>query len=89
MEDLDEDVVRERLGLSLSEFLAQSNTLTSKTEVRIIEQLALVEAKAKEDLALVEAKAKEDLALAEEKKKEVLEYMALNERGGELFKRGF
>jgi len=46
------------MGLSLGEFLAQANALTSKTEVRIKEQLALVEAKAKEDLALVEARAR-------------------------------
>jgi len=76
-EDLDEDAVRERLGLNLGEFLAQSNTLISRTEVRIKEQLALVEAKAKEDLALAEAKAKEDLALAEEKKKEELAQLVL------------
>ena len=64
------------MGLSLGEFLAQSNALTSKTEVRIKEQLALVEAKAKEDVALVEAKAKEDLTLGEEKKKEELVQLA-------------
>ena len=57
------------MGLSIGEFLAQSNALTRRTEVRIKEQPDLVEAKAKEDLALVEAKAKEDLALVEEKKK--------------------
>ena len=46
MEDLEEDAIRERLGLNPEEFIAQSNTLTSKTKVRIKEQLALVEAKA-------------------------------------------
>jgi len=68
--------MRERMGLSLGEFLAQSKALTSKTEVRIKEKLAFVKAKAKEDLALVEAKAKEDLMLAEEKKKEELAQLA-------------
>ena len=62
--------MRECMGLSLVEFLAQLNALTNQTEVRIKEQLALVEAKAKEKMSLVEAKAKEDLALAKEKKKE-------------------
>jgi len=49
-EDLDEDVIRESMGLSLGEFLVQTNALTSKTEVRTKEQLALVKAKVKEDL---------------------------------------
>jgi len=35
--DLDEDTVRERLGLSFGELLAQSNALISKTEVRVKE----------------------------------------------------
>ena len=62
MEDLDEDVIRECIGLSLGEFLVQSNALASKTEVRTKEQLALVEAKAKEDLALAKEKKKDELA---------------------------
>jgi len=61
-EDLDKDVIRERMGLSLGEFLVQSNALTSKTEVRTKEQLTLLEAKAKEDLALAEEKKKDELA---------------------------
>ena len=60
--DLDEDVIRERMGLNLGEFVAQPNALASKAEVRTKEQLALVEAKAKEDLALVEEKKKDELA---------------------------
>jgi len=48
-------VIRERMGLSLGEFLVQSNALASKAEARTKEQLALA-AKAKEDLALAEEK---------------------------------
>ena len=54
-EDSDEEVIRERMGLSLGEFLVQSNALASKAEARTKEQLALA-AKAKEDLALAEEK---------------------------------
>ena len=72
-EHLDEDAARARLGLSFDEVLAQSNAHISRTEVRVKEQVALVEAKAKEELA----KAKEDLVLAEEKKKEELAQLVL------------
>jgi len=48
-EDLDETATRERLGLNFGSRMAQSNTLITRTEVRV----ALVKAKAKEDTALL------------------------------------
>ena len=61
-EDLDEEAIRERLGLSLGEFLVQSNTLASKAEARMKEQLAMAKAKTKEDLAMAEERKKDELA---------------------------
>jgi len=47
-EDSDEATTRESLGLSFGALLAQSNAFTTRTEVRVKEQVALVEAKANE-----------------------------------------
>jgi len=51
--DSNEATTRERLGLNFGALLAQSNTFISRTEVRVKEQVALVEAKAKEEMALL------------------------------------
>ena len=57
--DSDEASTRERLGLNFGAFLAQSNALISRTEVRV----ALVKAKAKEEKDLAEEKKKEEMTL--------------------------
>ena len=51
--DSDEATARERLGLNFGALLAQSNALISRTEMKVKEQVALVEAKAKEEMALL------------------------------------
>ena len=48
---LDGDMLRERMGHDLGEFLAHSSTLMSQAEARMREELALVEARMKEELA--------------------------------------
>jgi len=53
MGDSDEARTRERLGLNFGTLLAQSDALISRTEVRVKEQVALAEAKAKEEMALL------------------------------------
>jgi len=52
-EDSDEVATRERLGLNFGALFAQSNTLITRTKVRVTKQVALVEAKAKEETILL------------------------------------
>jgi len=50
-EALDGDMIRERMGHSLGEFLFHSNALVSQAKARMKEEFALVEARMKEELA--------------------------------------